>query len=194
MGVICTFLSTFLKALNDFKIVLEKNRKEWGTKKMTGCSGQSVGSASCDLMWRGWGMVEGLLMLGFFSLFPGGSLVSSPALGGSAQPLCIHALNPPVSGWPAALVSVLSLKTLGLTPSREGASDLLDLGGPSPGHYLAVKGWRMGENWHPIPSWNSLTLISAFSLISSGIQSHKCFNVLRDFVMWIGMALSILCC
>lgn len=96
MGVICTFLSTFLKALNDFKIVLEKNRKEWGTKKMTGCSRQSVGSASCDLMWRGWGVVEGLLMLGFFSLFPGGSLVSSPALGGSAQPLCIHTLNPPV--------------------------------------------------------------------------------------------------
>ena len=62
---------------------------------MIGCSGQPVGSASCDLMWQG-GVVEGLLMLGFFSLFPGGSLVSSPALGRSTQPLCIHALNPPV--------------------------------------------------------------------------------------------------
>ena len=106
--------------------------------------------ANCDLMWLG-EVFEGLPMLGSFSFFPWGLLCSSPALG-DVYSHCAHMpLSPLKTEWPAVLVSLQPLKTLGLTLFRDEASDLLALGAwPSPGHYLAVKcrgeGRKLGSN------------------------------------------------
>ena len=117
---------------------------------MTGCFEQPMKSANCDLICLG-EVVEGLPMLRSFSLFPWGSLFSSLALG-EVHSHCTHMpLSPQFSGWPAVVVSLQSLKTLGLTVFSEEASDLLELGAlPSPGHYLTEKclgeGRKQGTN------------------------------------------------
>lgn len=87
MGVICTFLSIFLKVWNYSKITLGKKveKKRSGTpKKWLGALDSQWGLSAATFTVGTWlcGVLEGLLMLGSFGLFPGGSFISSAALRG----------------------------------------------------------------------------------------------------------------